>query len=117
MNTLSASALWQSLSWATLIQDSSFTGSPSDSLDGDFCDGRIERSSFHNIGGDAVDFSGSQVELLDVRMSRVKDKAVSAGEGLQLVENAALYRMYRTSGLDCLASGEQAWGNTLRKSL
>ena len=52
----------------------------SDGLDSDFSDGSIELSEFSNIGGDALDFSGSNVSINQVKAFNVKDKAVSAGE-------------------------------------
>jgi len=52
----------------------------SDGLDSDFSDGNIELSEFSNIGGDALDFSGSNVLINQVKAFNVKDKAVSAGE-------------------------------------
>jgi hypothetical protein len=52
----------------------------SDGLDSDFSDGNIELSEFSNIGGDALDFSGSNVSINQVKAFNVKDKAVSAGE-------------------------------------
>lgn len=52
----------------------------SDGLDSDFSTGRIERSNFSKIGGDAIDTSGSHVEISRVNLSSIRDKAVSAGE-------------------------------------
>lgn len=54
---------------------------PSDGLDSDFSDGKIISSSFFEIGGDAVDFSGSVVSIEEMKAHNVHDKAVSAGEG------------------------------------
>lgn len=52
----------------------------SDGLDGDFVTGSIVNSNFENIGGDAIDVSGSKLIVGKSQMSGVKDKAVSAGE-------------------------------------
>jgi len=57
-----------------------------DAFDADFTTGEIRDSVFTNIGrnsggGDAIDFSGSQVEIEDVKFQRVADKALSVGEG------------------------------------
>ena len=52
----------------------------SDGIDFDFSDGSIEASKFLDIGGDAMDFSGSHVTIDKVVARGVKDKAVSAGE-------------------------------------
>lgn len=57
----------------------------SDGLDTDFSHGEISNSRFINIGrntgGDAVDFSGSKIVLSDAVFTDIEDKAVSAGEG------------------------------------
>jgi hypothetical protein len=52
----------------------------SDGLDSDFSEGNIALSQFINIGGDALDFSGSNVLINNVKAINVRDKAVSAGE-------------------------------------
>ena len=52
----------------------------SDALDADFVTGRIAQSSFINIGGDALDFSGSDVEIGDIVAQQVADKGISVGE-------------------------------------
>lgn len=52
----------------------------SDALDVDFSPGTIEHCSFHDTGGDAIDVSGSQVEVRSVRMRNIGDKGISAGE-------------------------------------
>jgi hypothetical protein len=52
----------------------------SDGIDFDFSDGFIGASKFLNVGGDALDFSGSRVTIDDVVARGVKDKAVSVGE-------------------------------------
>ena len=56
----------------------------SDALDGDFVTGGIERSAFHDVGGDALDFSGSEVRLADVRVRRAGDKGLSVGEASRI---------------------------------
>ena len=57
-----------------------FEASTSDALDGDFTSGEIRSCTFHNIGGDAIDFSGSRVEVENVRMTDIADKGLSVGE-------------------------------------
>ena len=52
----------------------------SDGLDIDFSRGTIIQSIFSNIGGDALDFSGSFVGIDEVKATKIKDKALSAGE-------------------------------------
>ncbi len=61
-----------------------FRDTASDALDGDFVSGSITHSSFVDVGGDAVDVSGSQVTVSDVYIVGVVDKGVSAGEGSQV---------------------------------
>ena len=52
----------------------------SDGLDSDFSSGTVINSFFNDIGGDALDFSGSEVLIDNTYIERVKDKAISAGE-------------------------------------
>ena len=52
----------------------------SDGLDSDFSSGAVTNSTFSNIGGDALDFSGSEVLIEKNTVNDVRDKAVSAGE-------------------------------------
>jgi hypothetical protein len=54
--------------------------SASDALDTDFSDGLILDCSFYQIGGDAIDVSGSTVMVKDSFMAFITDKAISAGE-------------------------------------
>ena len=60
-----------------------FAGTPSDAFDGDFSDGQIVGCSFERIGGDAVDLSGSKVQVKGLLARDVTDKALSVGEGSQ----------------------------------
>ena len=52
----------------------------SDGLDSDFSSGVIKNSTFKKIGGDALDFSGSNVSIISNNINDVKDKAISIGE-------------------------------------
>ena len=52
----------------------------SDGLDSDFSSGLIYKSGFKNIGGDALDFSGSRASIDSINVTNVKDKAISGGE-------------------------------------
>ena len=68
----------------TILQ-TRFSRSYGDAIDLDFSDGRIMDSDFANCGvgdgnGDCMDFSGSRVELLDVRVDGSSDKGLSVGE-------------------------------------
>jgi len=66
------------------IDNTLFTGSFSDAFDGDFCKGNIINSSFVNCGNDAVDVSGSVVNLQNIFINNVGDKGLSAGENSQM---------------------------------
>lgn len=57
-----------------------FANVPSDAFDGDFVSGTVINSSFHDIAGDAIDVSGSNITVQDSFLVRIGDKAVSAGE-------------------------------------
>ncbi len=57
-----------------------FSDAPSDAFDGDFVTGTIRNSSFHDVQGDAVDVSGSDILVTDSHFVRIGDKAISAGE-------------------------------------
>jgi len=60
--------------------DSEFSGTSSDAFDGDFTQGVIERCAFYDIGADAIDVSGSDIQVRDVRMVNLGDKGLSVGE-------------------------------------
>ncbi len=67
-----------------VIDRTSFEDTLSDAFDADFSTGRITQSRFTNIGiaggGDAIDTSGSVVEISGVRFRNISDKAISIGE-------------------------------------
>ena len=67
-----------------LFADLHLSDSSSDGFDSDYSVGRIESSQFSNIGGDAIDTSGSHVEVSSVTLESIRDKAVSAGEASTL---------------------------------
>lgn len=55
----------------------------SDGFDCDFCTGTIKNSYFENIGisgGDAIDVSGSDIEVQNTKIIKTSDKAISVGE-------------------------------------
>ncbi|MFT5287725.1 MAG: hypothetical protein ACI8W3_001992 [Myxococcota bacterium] len=62
-----------------------FNRTASDAVDADFATGTITDSSFVSIGGDGIDSGGSIVEIRDTKLSNVRDKALSAGEGSDVV--------------------------------
>lgn len=74
--------------------DSEFAGTRSDAFDADFGQGVIERCVFHDIGADAIDVSGSDIQVRDVRLVNLGDKGLSVGEMSRLtaerlsIENA-----------------------------
>ena len=66
------------------IADTIFTEISADAFDGDFVSGKITGTSFSNCGNDAVDVSGSVIELDNVFVNRAEDKGLSAGENSTL---------------------------------
>ena len=62
------------------IRRTHFENTTSDALDVDYTSGKIQTCTFHAIGGDGIDCSGSRVEVANVRMSDIGDKGVSVGE-------------------------------------
>jgi hypothetical protein len=62
------------------IRDSEFENTLADAIDSDFSEGEITGCYFHDIGGDAVDVSGTTATVSDTRMERITDKGVSVGE-------------------------------------
>jgi hypothetical protein len=67
------------------LKSVTINGAISDGLDSDFSRGDISNSVFFNIGGDALDFSGSNVFIDQITVANVKDKAISAGEISRLI--------------------------------
>ena len=62
------------------LTNSTFYNTNADAFDGDFISGKISNVSFDSIGNDALDFSGSKLQLYDVYINDVDDKGLSAGE-------------------------------------
>lgn len=54
----------------------------------DFCKGRIIDSSFIDCGNDAIDISGSNVEIKNISITRAGDKGLSVGEKSQMVADS-----------------------------
>jgi len=52
----------------------------SDAFDGDFVRGELSDCTFTDIGGDAIDVSGSTVRVARCRVHTARDKALSVGE-------------------------------------
>ena len=63
-----------------LVENSSFYGIYSDAFDSDFCNGLLSQSTFDKIGNDAIDFSTSQIDILDCKIMNANDKGISGGE-------------------------------------
>lgn len=70
------------------IAFSEFGNVVSDAFDGDFTHGEIIGCSFHDVGGDAVDVSGSVLKLERSRFLNIADKALSAGEQSEIQAQA-----------------------------
>ncbi|MEM9091652.1 MAG: hypothetical protein AAGC93_23300 [Cyanobacteria bacterium P01_F01_bin.53] len=68
-----------------LVSDSDFESFVDDAIDTDFADGSIENTRFSNIGGDGIDLGHSRVNVRDVEMFRLADKAISVGQNSELV--------------------------------
>lgn len=70
------------------LNNSQIINSISDGLDADFSDGSINNSFFENIGGDAIDTSGSKISIINTEIYGAEDKGLSAGENSEIyVEN------------------------------
>jgi hypothetical protein len=66
------------------LKEIRITGTLSDGFDADFSDGVVDGGVFEDIGkmggGDAIDISGSVVEVRNARFRNISDKALSVGE-------------------------------------
>ncbi len=56
----------------------------SDAFDSDFGTGTLKNSFFRDCGNDAIDFSGSVVDISDCKIVNVTDKGISSGERSEL---------------------------------
>ncbi|MCH8270690.1 MAG: hypothetical protein IH985_05715, partial [Planctomycetes bacterium] len=63
-----------------LLERVTIQGAASDAFDGDFVTGIVRSCTFSRTVEDAVDVSGSDVEIIDSRFVDIGDKCVSAGE-------------------------------------
>ena len=63
-----------------IIENVNFFNTASDAFDSDYSSGTIINTKFEDIGGDALDFSGSEAMIKKMIATRVKDKAISVGE-------------------------------------
>jgi hypothetical protein len=88
-----------------LLNDVFIDNTLSDGLDSDFSKGSVLHSELLNIGGDGLDFSGSNVLIINTKASNVKDKAVSAGEKSTLnIENS----QFSNIGIGVVSKDESA---------
>jgi len=62
------------------MEESIFEGALSDCFDIDFSKGNVSSSSFNKCGNDALDFSGSEVSVYNIKARNIGDKGISAGE-------------------------------------
>ena len=90
---------------SNFIMENSLVGySFADCVDIDFGIGKFINSSFINCGGDALDFSGSEIEIKEVTIENSGDKGVSAGERSNIsVIDSSIDKSYI-----CLASKDES---------
>jgi hypothetical protein len=62
------------------IESTSFSGAFSDAFDADFTKGKISDSKFFKSGNDAIDTSGSVIDIQNVSIDGTGDKGLSVGE-------------------------------------
>ena len=76
------------------ISNCTFEDTRSDAFDGDFSHGTMTGGVLQRIGGDGIDFSGSEIDVRGTVFRNIRDKAVSVGEASVfsaedlLIENA-----------------------------
>ena len=62
------------------ITNSELLNSKADALDSDFSNGVIKNTVFKNIGNDAIDVSGTLLDISNITISEIQDKGISVGE-------------------------------------
>ncbi|MBI1937695.1 MAG: CotH kinase family protein [Ignavibacteriales bacterium] len=62
------------------IENTVFSNTQADAIDSDFSKGRIINTSFYEPGNDAIDISGTVINLENIYIVKPGDKGVSAGE-------------------------------------
>jgi len=65
----------------------SISNTQSDAFDGDFVKGKIVYCKFSDLGNDAIDVSGSDLDINGVIVINAGDKGLSAGENSRMVIN------------------------------
>jgi hypothetical protein len=63
-----------------LTDSVTFRNTFGDAFDSDFCTGRVTRCRFMQLANDAIDFSGSIIEISDCYVINAGDKGISCGE-------------------------------------
>jgi len=75
------------------LEEATFENIYGDAFDSDFCTGVVSNSLFRNVGNDAIDFSGSQIRIVNTDITEAGDKGISGGEDSYLtVENTHIAR-------------------------
>lgn len=62
------------------LKDCKISSTFADGFDADFCEGLIDNLSIEDTGNDALDFSGSVVNIKQMDIHRAGDKGISVGE-------------------------------------
>lgn len=99
-----------------LIEESVFSGTPSDALDSDFAKGRVVASHFMDIGADGLDFSGSEVTLEDLQLRDIGDKGLSVGEA-STISASRLHIESATIGLAVKDNSNASFDNIVMKDV
>jgi len=73
-----------------LLQDCVFEGVASDAFDADYCEGQVNNCSIIDAKDDAIDLSGSSIDIQTLRVNGAGDKGISAGEDT-IVDARALW--------------------------
>ena len=63
-----------------VLKNSRFERTYSDAFDSDFSNGLVDGVTFVDVGNDAIDFSGSRIDVANTTIRGAQDKGVSAGE-------------------------------------
>jgi hypothetical protein len=67
------------------LKNTSFDHIFGDAFDSDFCKGTVDHCWFTAVGNDAIDYSGSYVQITNTEIDGAEDKGVSGGEDSHLV--------------------------------
>lgn len=67
-----------------VVRDCKISNTFADGFDADFCEGLIDNLSIEDAGNDAIDFSGSVINIKRIDIHRAGDKGISVGEEAQV---------------------------------